>query len=513
MRILDLQQGSPAWLAARTKYRTASEAPAMMGVSRYQKRGELLHCKATGLTPPVSPAQQALFDRGHATEAQARVLVEQMLGEDLYPVTAVCDVDYLLASFDGITMDETIGFEHKLYNPELFDQVRAGELEPHYYWQLEQQILVGGLSKILFVCSDGTPYKFAHMEYCAVPGRADQLMAGWRQFDADLANYQPEPAKPMIVVPELDALPALTVSLVGQVQASNLAPWQEAVTARIQAISTDLETDADFAVAEKTVKFLDAGEKELARVKADALSQTASISELFATIDRMREDMRAKRLTLDKLVKARKEAIRGDIIQAAQQNLTAHIDAIDAGLGLQCMPRAGFADFAAAAKGKKTIATLREAVDTELARAKIAADTRAEVIAANLATTQAAEAEHPGLCPDLTELAIQAPVQLAATIANRITARAEQAAQLAERERIRAEEQAKTVTAPAPAPQAPVAATNQPIPHTPGPSRLEAANAQLARFMADYGDMPELISVAWAIKTHLNEYETTKETQ
>jgi predicted phage-related endonuclease len=46
------------------------------------------------------------------------------------------------------------------------------------------------------------------------------------------------------------------------------------------------------------------GEKRLALVKSQALAQTASIDELFRTIDALKEEMRSKRLTLDKLVKA-----------------------------------------------------------------------------------------------------------------------------------------------------------------------------------------------------------------
>mgnify|MGYP006185947583 CR=1 FL=1 len=31
--------------------------------------------------------------------------------------------------------------------------VRAGDLDAHYYWQLEQQLLVSGAEKVIFVCS------------------------------------------------------------------------------------------------------------------------------------------------------------------------------------------------------------------------------------------------------------------------------------------------------------------------------------------------------------------------
>ena len=72
MKELNLIQGSPEWLAARTKYFTASEANAMMGESKYQSRSALLKQKATGIAEEVDSATQARFDNGHATEAACR---------------------------------------------------------------------------------------------------------------------------------------------------------------------------------------------------------------------------------------------------------------------------------------------------------------------------------------------------------------------------------------------------------------------------------------------------------
>ena len=182
MQVLqNIVQGSREWLAIRAKHHTASEAPAMMGASRYQTRDQLLHQKHTGITQEIDGHTQALFDRGHATEAAARLLLEQEIGEELYPVTALDDAGRLLASFDGITLMGDTGFEHKLWSERLAGQVRAGDLEPHYYWQLEQQILVGGLEKVIFVTSDGTRENWAQMTYYPVAGRAEALLAGWAQ--------------------------------------------------------------------------------------------------------------------------------------------------------------------------------------------------------------------------------------------------------------------------------------------------------------------------------------------
>jgi len=84
MKIHNVAQGSAEWHALRSQYFTASEAPAMMGASKYQSRTDLLTAKKTGITPEVTPNQQRIFDKGHATEALARPLVEEKIGEELF---------------------------------------------------------------------------------------------------------------------------------------------------------------------------------------------------------------------------------------------------------------------------------------------------------------------------------------------------------------------------------------------------------------------------------------------
>ena len=72
MNIIDAPQGSDLWLQIRAKHFTASEAPAMLGLSRHKTRQELLREKATGLAEEVDANKQRLFDRGHEAETVAR---------------------------------------------------------------------------------------------------------------------------------------------------------------------------------------------------------------------------------------------------------------------------------------------------------------------------------------------------------------------------------------------------------------------------------------------------------
>lgn len=441
MKIHNVAQGSPEWHALRANYHTASEAPAMMGASKQLKRTELLHAKKTGLDRDISWwVQKYLFDKGHEAEASARPILEARLDEDLFPIVGT--EGELLASLDGCTMLGEILFEHKMWNEQLAADVRAGVLDAHYYWQLEQQLLVSGAEKVIFVCSDGTEENFVSMEYFPVRGRAAKLVAGWKQFEADLAAYEPGEAAPEAVGKTPDALPALRIEVTGMVTASNLEQFKAHSLAVFAAINTDLQTDQHFADAEKTVKWCSEVEDRLAAAKQHALSQTESIDALFRAIDEISSEARAKRLELDKLVKARKVAIREDIVMTAAKSLQVHIDQINSSLGGKARMPKIVADFAGAIKGKKTIASLRDAADSELARAKIEASQTGDRMRTNLNSFAELAADYVFLFNDLQQLVLKENEDLVPLIKMRISEhqRAEEIRLEAQREQIRQQE-------------------------------------------------------------------------
>lgn len=501
MKTHKVTQGSAEWHALRANYRTASEAPVMMGASKQMKRTELLHAKKTGLDRDISWwVQKYLFDKGHEAEALARPILEGRIGEDLFPVVGT-EGD-LLASLDGCTMMGEIVFEHKMWNEQLAADVRAGDLDAHYYWQLEQQLLVSGAEKVIFVCSDGTEDNFVSMEYFPVNGRAAKLVAGWKQFEVDLEAYEPTEAVVEAVGKTPDALPALRIEVTGMVTASNLEQFKAHSLAVFSAINTDLQTDQHFADAEKTVKWCGEVEERLEAAKQHALSQTETIDALFRTIDEISEQARRKRLELDKLVKARKVAIREEIVLKAKAALRDHLDKINTSFGGKVRLPEIPADFAGAIKGKKNIASLRDAADSELARAKIEASQIGDGIRANLESLRSLAVDHAFLFNDAQQIVLKNNDDLVALIKVRINEhkQAEEAKELAQRERIRAEESAKLAaaaeaeqvaeaekaTANAPAPQAAEASkpVEQPAPRMsavtpsakvpPKPTKLEA---------------------------------------
>lgn len=425
MKIHNVLQGSPEWLALRAAAFTASEAPAMMGCSPYTTRTELLVQKHTGLTGEVDGHKQRLFDQGHATEAQFRPIAEDILGDDLYPVTGSIEIDglTLLASFDGLTMDYRLGYEHKLWSKSNVEAIeQTGEPPIYHCWQMEHQMLVSGAEEILFCTSDGTAEISLVCRYRSKPERRAALIAGWKQFAADLANYVPSVAvadKPTGKAPE--TLPALRIELAGTVTASNLAEFKETALGAIRSVNRVLTTDQDFADAAESVKWCEEVESRLDAAKQHALSQTASIDALFKTIDDIAAEARKVRLELNKLVETRKQEIRQEIVVQAQKKLAEHRTALITRLGGRIEVPVS-ADFAAVIKGKRSVDSMQDAVNTELARAKIAANELADRMEANIKSLKGEAHDWGFLFPDLAAVAGKSAEDFSNLLAARIAA-------------------------------------------------------------------------------------------
>ncbi|WBS00251.1 YqaJ viral recombinase family protein [Pseudoduganella sp. SL102] len=399
MQIHDLVQGSPEWAAFRLEHFGASEAAAMLGISSRVSRTELLHMKHTGTAQEFSDwVQKNILDYGHEVEALARPLVEEQIGDELYPVT--CSTGRLSASCDGLTMGEDIAFEHKQWNEALAASIEAGRLPDEYMPQPQQIMMVTGCSKVVFVCSDGTPDRFVSIDVLPNPEWQERIRAGWNQFEADLVTYQP---REYAAKPEADpimALPALVIQIQGKVANSNLPAFQAKAERFIAAIKTDLLTDDDFANAEATVKFCEQAEDNLELAKAAALEQTVDIAELMRTIDHLSGQLRAKRLTLQKTIKDKKELIKAGILAQAKLAFQEHVAALEqeiAPLRLVFQAR----DFAGAMKNKRTLATLQDAVDTELAAGKISVNAIAAAVRGRLTWYREHAANHEFLFADL----------------------------------------------------------------------------------------------------------------
>ena len=441
-------QGTPEWHEFRAQHLNASDAPAMMGESPYKTRDALLREKATGVVAEASSETQRRFDDGHRFEALARPLAEKIIGEELYPV--VGSNGKFAASFDGMTMLGDVIFEHKTLNAALAAIDPDEQLPLYYRTQMEHQLMVSGAEKCLFMASkwDAADQLIGESHRWHFPDLAlrQRIVDGWAQFEKDLAGYVPPEAKPEAVGRAPDALPALRIELTGQVTTSNLAEFRAHAQAVLGGIKKDnFQTDEDFANAEKTAKWCADVESRLDAAKQHALAQTASIDELFRTLDAIKEDTRQVRLVLVKAVKAGKDSVKLERIAKAKSDFAAHVAALQS--EITDVRLAVLApDFGGAIKGLKTLASVDSAIGVAMANAKIAADQQAADVRAKLAwfNENAAE-EYRSLFSDLQQLIGWHFDEFKQAVTARIVLRkqAEEAKLEAERERIRKEEAAK----------------------------------------------------------------------
>lgn len=444
MRIVNLQQGTPEWLAHRRTTHNASDAPAMMGLSPYVTRTALVRRVATGIEPEVDSATQARFDRGHAVEPALRALAESIIGEDLFPVTATTDDGYLGASFDGVTLDESTIFEGKQFNAAKVADVQNGVIPQGDYWQIVQQFAVcTSAERCLYLVGDGgKDTARLWIDRAQVEDQIPKLIAAWRQFDADVAAYEPEvdaPAAPAVGQAP-DALPTLSVVARGMVEHSNHREFRDRALAAIAAVNRDLQTDEDFATAELTVKAFRRGEEMLEATRQQILGQMADVNDVMQTIDQVQEELRRTRLDLDKLVTREKENRKAEIVRAGVESVRQHYAAINSTLGEFALaePATLQSLIASAIKGKRTVATIRDAVDGAVVQAKIDASQVAERVRQCVAVL-GEFADHAQLFPDRVQLcAVKDPADLRNLAAARV---AEHRQKLdAERDRIRQEE-------------------------------------------------------------------------
>jgi putative phage-type endonuclease len=459
MKQYNFTQGSPEWHAHRAKARNASDAPAMLGCSPYMTRSELLHALHTGLRPEATAEQQRIYDAGHAIEAAQRPDAEEFIGEGLYPVVGSAMVDgiELSASFDGLTMAEDTAYECKTLN----DSLRAvlgddperndpSALPKMYRAQMEQQLAVSGAERVLFVAATKDGSDVRRCWYYPDPALRRELIAGWKQLDADLAAYVPPAASAVekIVAEPVEALPAVFVKVEGSIVIrENFDAFEEAARRFLeQRLIREPKTDQDFADLDGQIKSMKAAEAALEGAEAGWIAQMDAVSAAKRRKDMLHKLIRDNRLLSEKLLSTEKERRKGEIVAGAIHALKAHIDGLNARLGKPYMPAtASAADFGGAIKGLKSLASMEDKVATTLANAKIAANEVADRIQENLTTLRELASEHASLFADTATLVLKAPDDCRAQVEARIAAhKAEQERKLeAERARIRAEEEAR----------------------------------------------------------------------
>jgi len=428
MKLLDVKPNTDEWLAEREKRFCASDAPAMMGVSKHKSRTRLLDEKKGAAPEEISNFKQKLFDRGHADEDKARVLVELELMIDIPPAVGVKKVrgikTELLASLDGYSPEIDFSWECKSSNKTLIENIQNCVLEPHYYWQLEHQCLVSGLKKVKFTCSDGTADGSYHMEYESDPERQKELIAAWKQFEKDLDEHEIQ-AKSEAVEVETPDMPALTCEVDGAMVVSNLAEIIP-IARELAKVEMDkpLVTDLDFGqkdeLIKKVVKARKAVKEKVEQVR-NGFESFSAFADMAAEFDSILQKLQS---ASEKAVKTEKEKRKKQIADTAQEEVNAAVLSLNKALEpvllgeiVDTQP-----DFAAAMKGKSKLDSMQESVDAVKAHCLAQVHAKAEAIEPNVMAYKNLPEAHQKLvhASELAGLVDQSPEAFTAVMDKRI---------------------------------------------------------------------------------------------
>lgn len=445
MKIHDFIQGSPEWHAHRKTHFNASDAPAMLGVSPYKTRTQLLHEKHTGIANEVDAGTQKRFDDGHRFEALARPIAEQIIGEELFPVTG--SEGKYSASFDGLTMMEDVALEHKTLNDEIRACETVDDLPELYTVQMEQQCLVSGCEKVLFLATkwddNDNLIEQKHFWYTPMPELRQRIIAGWEQFERDLAAYVPKEIKEAPKAEPVESFPVPAIQVRGELVACNLADITPRFDKFLAETNTELKTDEDFAQGEADGKASREAAKALKLKAKEVVDQIAPVSEVVRTLETYAAKFDALGLKLEKAVKEQKEAIKTKIAMDARTAYQAHIMTLEAEI-FPIRMQFDTPDFGGAMKGMRTIASLHNAVDTLLSQSKVSADAVARDLRTKLAWYKENSSSHNYLFHDLQQIITKPLDDFQLVVNTRIEQHQKAEAERieAERQRIQQEEQA-----------------------------------------------------------------------
>ena len=445
MDIINVVQGTPEWHAHRATYNNASETPAARNHSPHTSRNELIRMKKTGDAKLFNEwAQKNIIDKGHLFEKLARPLAQEIFGEPLFPVTGV-NGNYS-ASFDGLDISETKGWEHKRMNNAIRACSSAEGLPIYYREQMETQLMVCEGEFILFMATDwkeapgeaieeGCVYGYAkndqgirtryvlveekHFYYYPDLDLRQEIIDAWGQVDKDVENYVPEvPAaevKPLSVV----SFPVLSVRVMNAVAESNFPEIVQFSEQFLAELNMKPQTDQQFAdakdIAKKMRAFASAMDAEVEKI-----TKTANIAAVISGLGSIAKRFNKSALELEKLVDAEVTNRKTAMVAAAEASFKSYVEELNTRLAKPLLPLFDV-DFWLAIKGKSNVRNMQNDLDALLAESKIRADRTAALIAANLDyLREASGEEYPELFPDISALVQKDADSFCAIIKTRI---------------------------------------------------------------------------------------------
>ena len=139
-------QGTPEWLEMRRTMVMASDAPIVMGDSKWKTPRELYFEKIEGGQERETPSMK----RGKEMEAEARSIFEETMGENFPPSVIISPThSWMGASLDGMSSDGRV-LEIKCPGKADHEKAIGGTIPAHYFAQLQCQMLITGASEVYY---------------------------------------------------------------------------------------------------------------------------------------------------------------------------------------------------------------------------------------------------------------------------------------------------------------------------------------------------------------------------
>jgi putative phage-type endonuclease len=202
MRIVQLEQGSPAWHAWRMGGIGSSDMPVLFGVSRFKTRHQLW-LEKQGLAKSDDGKNAYIKAQGHKREIELRAFASDILEEPLAVTCIEGELPWQRVSVDGITSDIETVVEAKLMKRDAFEELRDhGVIPVEYAPQLRHGIETAGASRCLFVgkndALDDKAYAFVDLQHPALVA-LDTVARGNAFWKLVQDGEEPEPEGDEIV--------------------------------------------------------------------------------------------------------------------------------------------------------------------------------------------------------------------------------------------------------------------------------------------------------------------------
>jgi len=153
--IESMQQNSPDWSDWRRGGLGSSDAPVVMGDSRWMTRRTLWEIKTR--RSREAERDDVAIRRGRALEAAARAAYEARTAEIMEPHCVSHDhLSWMRASLDGLNFERSLVLEIKCpLNRRDHDLAAEGRIPTHYYAQLQHQLEVSRARELHYWSFDG----------------------------------------------------------------------------------------------------------------------------------------------------------------------------------------------------------------------------------------------------------------------------------------------------------------------------------------------------------------------